>query len=56
MSLTLDDSFSAVTNWISNFENKLSNLLNAAADIPDEELFKLGKKDPETYPFIVVVF
>ncbi|XP_022088824.1 serrate RNA effector molecule homolog B-like isoform X2 [Acanthaster planci] len=36
-----------LTNWISNFETKLSNLLNAASDVVDEELVKLGRKDPE---------
>ncbi|XP_038051864.1 serrate RNA effector molecule homolog isoform X2 [Patiria miniata] len=37
-----------LTTWISNFETKLSSLLNAATIIPDEELVKMGKKDPES--------
>ncbi|XP_072029016.1 LOW QUALITY PROTEIN: serrate RNA effector molecule homolog [Amphiura filiformis] len=34
-------------NWEKHFEGKLASLLNTASDLPDDEVFQLGKKDQE---------
>jgi hypothetical protein len=33
------------------FENKLKTILETATPLSDEEAHRLGKKNPDTYPF-----
>jgi hypothetical protein len=33
-----------------NFENKIKTLTEHHDSLPDEEVVRLGKKDPEAYP------
>ncbi len=44
-------SFLSVNDWIANFENKTKQFTETAEKISNDDANKLGKKDPEAYPF-----
>jgi hypothetical protein len=39
-----------------NFENKIKTLTEHHDSLPDEEVVRLGKKDPEAYPLYIDKF
>lgn len=40
-----------MTEWMNNFETKLKPFLEMTNKIGEEEAVKLGKKNPEAYPW-----
>jgi len=45
-----------VNEWMKNFENKIKTLTEHHDSLPDEEVVRLGKKDPEAYPLYIDKF
>lgn len=45
--------FSIVDDWIKNFETKVKPFVELQDKLDDEQAKKMGKKDPEAYPFII---
>lgn len=44
--------FFSVNDWITNTENKLKQFTEVVEKLSEEDSIKLGRKDPEAYPFI----
>ncbi|KAL5013560.1 hypothetical protein ScPMuIL_007830 [Solemya velum] len=47
---------SDVNEWMTNFETKTKHLVEVNDQLNGEEALKLGKKDPDTYPFRFSLF
>jgi hypothetical protein len=44
-----------VNDWISQFEARIAPYLESVDDLSEQECIRLGKKDPEAYPFCMFV-